>query len=88
MRPPNILEFFVAEPLAACPARSTVPFPRRQGPPVLVSLPHFCEVDPAVAAALEGMACDPQRHNTFLDVEPTTGGCAASNITMMRLALA
>ncbi|PNW71524.1 hypothetical protein CHLRE_16g657950v5 [Chlamydomonas reinhardtii] len=40
---------------------------------LLMSLPHFCAVDPAVSAALEGVECDRSRHATFLDVEPNTG---------------
>lgn len=32
------------------------------------------QADPSLAAALDGVACDPARHTTFLDVEPNTGG--------------
>ncbi|KAG2485799.1 hypothetical protein HYH03_015510 [Edaphochlamys debaryana] len=47
--------------------------PAAHGVPVLMSLPHFCLVDPSVTGALEGPACDPERHSTFIDVEPITG---------------
>ncbi|KAG2441772.1 hypothetical protein HXX76_003385 [Chlamydomonas incerta] len=40
---------------------------------LFMSLPHFCQVDPAVSAALEGVECNRDLHTTFLDVEPNTG---------------
>ncbi|GIL50309.1 hypothetical protein Vafri_6517 [Volvox africanus] len=43
------------------------------GVPLLMSLPHYCLVDEAVSAALEGIFCDPAHHGIFLDVEPITG---------------
>lgn len=43
------------------------------GPPVYISSPHYCDCDPALAAAVEGLACDKAKHATFLDIEPITG---------------
>ncbi|KXZ42318.1 hypothetical protein GPECTOR_162g133 [Gonium pectorale] len=47
--------------------------PAAHGVPILMSLPHYCLVDDAVAGALEGVACDLPTHATFIDVEPNTG---------------
>jgi hypothetical protein len=44
------------------------------GPPLFMSMPHFCHVDPAVALQTTGVAaCDPEVHDLWLGVEPTTG---------------
>jgi hypothetical protein len=43
------------------------------GPPVYLSMPHFCYVDPRVAEQTVGTKCDPQRHDLWLGVEPITG---------------
>jgi CD36 family len=43
------------------------------GPPVLMSFPHFCYVDPMVAAMTEGTRCNKSRHELWLGVEPATG---------------
>jgi len=48
--------------------------PHMPGLPVLLSMPHFCHADPRLAAAVEGVACDPARHSVYMDVEPITGG--------------
>ena len=49
--------------------------PGQPGPPVYVSAPHFCQADPRLAQGVEGLACDPQQHVTYVDIEPTTGRC-------------
>lgn len=44
------------------------------GPPVLMSFPHFCHVDPAVAAQTTGVTpCNTTEHDLWLGVEPHTG---------------
>lgn len=44
------------------------------GPPVLMSFPHFCHVDPAVAAQTTGVSpCNTTLHDLWLGVEPNTG---------------
>lgn len=43
------------------------------GPPIFMSFPHFCYVDPSVAAQTVGTRCDPSRHDLWLGVEPITG---------------
>eukprot|EP00887_Chlorella_sp_A99_P005592 scaffold1.g5592.t1 len=45
----------------------------RPGPPVFLSYPHFCGADPGLAAGVVGVACDPERHALFVDVEPMSG---------------
>jgi hypothetical protein len=43
------------------------------GPSVYLSMPHFCYVDPSVAAQTVGTKCDPERHDLWLGVEPISG---------------
>lgn len=43
------------------------------GPPIYVSLPHFCLCDESLAEQYEGLSCDLDRHMTWVDVEPITG---------------
>jgi hypothetical protein len=43
------------------------------GPPVYLSMPHFCHADPSVAAMTEGTRCNESRHDLWLGVEPLTG---------------
>ena len=43
------------------------------GPPVYLSNAHFCETDPAVAETVSGLHCHPEKHITFIDVEPISG---------------
>eukprot|EP00892_Ulva_mutabilis_P002626 jgi/Ulvmu1/12364/UM009_0010.1 len=44
------------------------------GPPVFMSMPHYCHVDPAVAAQTTGVSpCDVAAHDLWLGVEPITG---------------
>ena len=44
------------------------------GPDILMSFPHFCYVDPAVAQHTTGVSpCNHSRHDLWLGVEPTTG---------------
>lgn len=43
------------------------------GPPVYLTVPHFCECDPSLIEAVDGLSCDPEVHTTWIDVEPLTG---------------
>jgi lysosome membrane protein 2 len=43
------------------------------GAPVRLSKPHFLGADPSLLSAVVGMNPDPQKHDTFIDVEPFTG---------------
>lgn len=43
------------------------------GPPILMSFPHFCYVDPMVADMTVGPRCNKSRHELWLGVEPVTG---------------
>lgn len=40
----------------------------KAGPPLFLSMPHYCDADPELAAGVVGLACDPERHRVFLDV--------------------
>ena len=59
----------ISTPMIAGPDGS----PDVAGPPLFVSMPMFCLGDPALAAALEGVACDVGKHLGYVDVEPITG---------------
>jgi hypothetical protein len=48
------------------------------GPPVFVSLPHFCRADASIAEETSGTSCDESRHALWLGVEPTTGTTLAA----------
>lgn len=41
--------------------------------PIIASNPHFLDVDPAVANAVEGMHPVDEIHRSFGDIEPKTG---------------
>ena len=43
------------------------------GPPIYVSLPHFCLCEESFTRQYEGLSCDLDRHLTWVDVEPLTG---------------
>jgi hypothetical protein len=43
-------------------------------PPIFLSAPHYCGVDPGVAATVRGLKCDKRLHDLFLDV----GECSVS----------
>lgn len=47
--------------------------PCRKGAPVVASFPHFYLADGKYAAAIEGMSPERTHHQTFLDLNPTTG---------------
>ena len=47
--------------------------PQATGPPVYMSFPHYCYVDPKVAEMTVGTKCDHARHDLWLGVEPVTG---------------
>ncbi len=59
----------VTSPMAAGPnGKAGVP-----GPPIFFSYPHYCDADPMLSVGVDGLACDKDKHTTFIDVEPTTG---------------
>lgn len=45
----------------------------RKGAPVVVSFPHFYLGDPKYANAIEGLSPVHEQHQTYLDLNPTTG---------------
>ncbi|XP_008334160.1 lysosome membrane protein 2a isoform X2 [Cynoglossus semilaevis] len=45
----------------------------RDGAPIVVSFPHFYQADPAYINAVEGMNPNKEEHETYLDLQPTTG---------------
>ncbi|XP_038590485.1 lysosome membrane protein 2-like isoform X1 [Micropterus salmoides] len=47
--------------------------PCRRGAPVVASFPHFYLADSKYVAAIEGMSPHRKHHQTFLDLNPTTG---------------
>jgi hypothetical protein len=48
------------------------------GPPLYLTLPHFCRAPPELAAQTEGTTCNMSRHDMWLGVEPTSGVTLAS----------
>jgi hypothetical protein len=59
----------ISSPHAAGPSGR----PGRPGPPLFLSLPHFCGADASLAAGVEGLQCNLDAHSLFLDVGE---GCA------------
>ncbi|XP_041815771.1 lysosome membrane protein 2-like isoform X2 [Chelmon rostratus] len=53
--------------------------PCRKGAPVVASFPHFHLADPKYVAAIEGMSPQTEHHQTFLDLNPTTGVIVRAN---------
>ncbi|XP_057674798.1 lysosome membrane protein 2-like [Corythoichthys intestinalis] len=53
--------------------------PCRKGAPVVASFPHFYLADSKYAAAIEGMSPERTHHQTFLDLNPTTGIIVRAN---------
>ncbi|XP_076614754.1 lysosome membrane protein 2-like isoform X1 [Chaetodon auriga] len=53
--------------------------PCRKGAPVVASFPHFHLADAKYAAAIEGMSSQREHHQTFLDLNPTTGVIVRAN---------
>nr|XP_019937947.1 PREDICTED: lysosome membrane protein 2-like isoform X1 [Paralichthys olivaceus] len=53
--------------------------PCRNGAPVVASFPHFYLGDDKYVAAIEGMSPQRQHHQTFLDLNPTTGVIVRAN---------
>ncbi|XP_041666404.1 lysosome membrane protein 2-like isoform X2 [Cheilinus undulatus] len=47
--------------------------PCRKGAPVVTSFPHFHLADSKYVSAIEGMSPQREHHQTFLDLNPTTG---------------
>uniref|UniRef100_A0AAV2ITG1 Platelet glycoprotein 4 n=1 Tax=Knipowitschia caucasica TaxID=637954 RepID=A0AAV2ITG1_KNICA len=45
----------------------------QKGKPIYISLPHFLSGSPSLIEAVHGLHPNPEHHETFLDVEPTTG---------------
>ncbi|XP_018517966.1 lysosome membrane protein 2 isoform X1 [Lates calcarifer] len=53
--------------------------PCRKGAPVVASFPHFYLADDKYVAAIEGMFPQRTHHQTFLDLNPTTGVIVRAN---------
>ncbi|KAM9388445.1 platelet glycoprotein 4 isoform 1-T2 [Phaethornis superciliosus] len=45
----------------------------KAGRPVYISLPHFLHASDSILHGVEGLSPDEKEHETFLDIEPTTG---------------
>ncbi|KAM8885395.1 lysosome membrane protein 2a isoform 2-T2 [Spinachia spinachia] len=45
----------------------------RQGAPIVVSFPHFYQADPKYINGVEGLSPNKEEHETYLDLQPTTG---------------
>ncbi|KAM9811160.1 lysosome membrane protein 2a [Neosynchiropus ocellatus] len=45
----------------------------REGAPIVVSFPHFYQADPKYINAVEGLNPNKEEHETYLDLQPTTG---------------
>uniref|UniRef100_A0A8C0JG50 Platelet glycoprotein 4 n=1 Tax=Chelonoidis abingdonii TaxID=106734 RepID=A0A8C0JG50_CHEAB len=45
----------------------------KEGKPVYITLPHFLYASEDVSENIEGLSANKDEHETFLDVEPTTG---------------
>uniref|UniRef100_A0AAY4C3I3 Uncharacterized protein n=1 Tax=Denticeps clupeoides TaxID=299321 RepID=A0AAY4C3I3_9TELE len=64
----------------------------REGAPIVVSFPHFYQADEKYINAIEGMSPNKEEHETYLDLNPTTGlpirACkrAQLNIILKRVA--
>ncbi|KAM8828977.1 lysosome membrane protein 2-like [Spinachia spinachia] len=53
--------------------------PCRDGAPVVASFPHFYLADKKYVTAIEGMSPKTEHHQTFLDLNPTTGVIVRAN---------
>ncbi|KAM4527350.1 lysosome membrane protein 2-like isoform 2-T2 [Odontesthes bonariensis] len=53
--------------------------PCRKGAPVVASFPHFFLAEDKYAAAISGMSPQRKHHQTFLDLNPTTGVIVRAN---------
>ncbi|KAK5879060.1 hypothetical protein CesoFtcFv8_024405 [Champsocephalus esox] len=53
--------------------------PCRKGAPVVASFPHFYLGDEKYVAAIEGMSPKREHHQTYLDLNPTTGVIVRAN---------
>lgn len=54
------------------------------GVPVIMSTPHFLDADPSLPLAIEGVEPIREKHITFLDIEPNTGGMVEDCFTPSR----
>ncbi|GFR17097.1 platelet glycoprotein 4 [Trichonephila clavata] len=50
-----------------------MPMNCKKGAPYVISMPHFLEADQELVNAVEGVHPNPEKHKTYVDVEPTTG---------------
>ncbi|GFY55083.1 platelet glycoprotein 4 [Trichonephila inaurata madagascariensis] len=50
-----------------------MPMNCKKGAPYVISMPHFLEGDEELVNAVEGVHPNPEKHKTYVDVEPTTG---------------
>ena len=44
-----------------------------KGVPIIMSTPHFLDAHESLPKAIDGVEPDPEKHITFLNIEPTTG---------------
>uniref|UniRef100_A0A3B5K0C9 Scavenger receptor class B, member 2a n=1 Tax=Takifugu rubripes TaxID=31033 RepID=A0A3B5K0C9_TAKRU len=45
----------------------------REGAPIVVSFPHFYQADPMYINAIDGLSPNKDEHETYLDLQPTSG---------------
>ncbi|GIX80405.1 lysosome membrane protein 2 [Caerostris darwini] len=50
-----------------------LPMNCKKGAPYVISLPHFYQGDEKLQTSLEGVHSSPEKHKTYVDVEPITG---------------
>ncbi|GFQ79437.1 platelet glycoprotein 4, partial [Trichonephila clavata] len=50
-----------------------MPMNCKKGAPYVISMPHFLEADQELVNAVDGVHPNPEKHKTYVDVEPTTG---------------
>ncbi|XP_025757002.1 uncharacterized protein LOC100694672 isoform X1 [Oreochromis niloticus] len=59
----------------------------REGAPIVVSFPHFYQADPAYINAIDGLNPNKEEHETYLDLQPTTGvpirACKRAQLNMI-----
>lgn len=73
--PPNdeTLHCYCDDPPEACPPKGSYSLQECMGVPLIVSLPHFLNADPALLAGVIGLDPDDERHSTKIDFEQISG---------------
>ena len=56
-----------------CPHDGTISYPTHARVDTVISLPHFLHGSPKLHTIVEGMKPDPQRHQSYLELEPQSG---------------